>query len=338
MSKRKLNRRQQWRIQKIQQERAERAQKRGKNIDSQLNEGELGPEQEGLVIAHFGTQIEVESHTDKSRHRCHIRANLGSLVTGDKVIWREGKTTGVIVAVMERSSELSRPDPHGQLKIVAANIDHIILVFAPLPAPHDNLINRYLVAAENMGIRPILLLNKIDLIETLEQRQAINQLTQQYIDIGYTLIEASTKNRDGLNTLKQELKNRTSVFVGQSGVGKSSLINALLPDADIRVGALSQANDKGTHTTTTAKLFHFPDGGELIDSPGIREFGLWHMSRNEVAYGFIEFREFLGCCKFRDCKHQQEPGCAILKAVEQGNIQQQRMNSFEWIVSTLEDL
>lgn len=338
MSKRKLNRRQQWRIQKIQEERAERAQKRSKNIDSRLNEGELGPEQEGLVIAHFGTQIEVENHADKSRHRCHMRANLGSLVTGDKVIWREGKPTGVIVAVMERSSELSRPDPHGQLKTVAANIDHIILVFAPLPAPHDNLINRYLVAAENMGIRPILLLNKIDLIETPEQRQAIDQLTQQYIDIGYTLIEASTKNRDGLNSLKQELKDRTSVFVGQSGVGKSSLINALLPDADIRVGALSEANDKGTHTTTTAKLFHFPDGGELIDSPGIREFGLWHMSRDEVAYGFIEFREFLGQCKFRDCKHQQEPGCAILKAVERGDIQQQRMNSFEWIVSTLEDL
>ena len=132
------------------------------------------------------------------------------------------------------------------------------------------------------------------------------------------------------------LKDRTSVFVGQSGVGKSSLINALLPGVDSKVGELSKTHGKGTHTTTTAKLFHFPDGGDLVDSPGIREFGLWHMEREQVLNGFVEFRPYLGGCKFRDCKHQSEPGCAVLAAVEKGKITPRRLASFESIANSLE--
>lgn len=336
MSKRKLTRQQSWRIKKIQDERAERAAKRSNSIEKQLTEGELGEEQQGLVIAHYGAQVDVESSAGDII-RCHLRANLDALVTGDQVVWRAGNPTGVVVANVERHSVLSRPDIHGTLRPVAANIDTIVLVIAPFPEPHANLIDRYLVAAESVGITPLILLNKTDLID--EQNQAdIEQLLSIYPTIGYQVMKVSTTNNNGIDQLKEHLKNKTSVFVGQSGVGKSSLINALLPGVDIKVGELSVGKAKGTHTTTTAKLFHFPTGGDLIDSPGIREFGLWHMEREQVAEGFVEFGPFLGQCKFRDCTHQQEPGCAILNAVEEGAISQRRLNSFEMIANSLGEL
>ncbi|MGK0441020.1 MAG: ribosome biogenesis GTPase [Pseudohongiellaceae bacterium] len=340
MSKRKLNRRQNWRIQKIQDERAERANKRDVEIDQQISEGELGSEQNGLVIAHYGKQVDIEvldGAEQGTTRRCHLRANLGSLVTGDKVIWREGNPTGVVVATTERSTELSRPDSHGNLRPIAANIDYIVIVLALHPEPHANLINRYLVAAEAVDIEPLILLNKVDLLDDTG-RQQMDQLLAVYPNIGYRILEASTVNDNGLDELKRTLKNRTSVFVGQSGVGKSSLINALLPGVDIKVGELSQARNKGTHTTTTAKLFHFPEGGDLIDSPGIREFGLWHMTREQVADGFVEFRPYLNNCKFRDCKHEREPGCSLQAAIEEGIITEDRISSYISIAKSLEQL
>ena len=340
MSKRKLSRQQAWRVKKIQDERAERAAKRAQRIDKQLTEGELGPEQQGLVIAHYGSQVDIECQQGERSGetiRCHLRANLDTLVTGDQVIWRDGNPTGVVVANLDRHSVLSRPDMHGQLRPVAANIDYIVLVIAPVPEPHANLIDRYLVAAESVGIEPLILLNKVDLLDE-NNRQQVEDLLHIYPGIGYQVLEASTKNQDGLTDLKAKLKDRTSVFVGQSGVGKSSLINSLLPGVDIKVGELSRGLAKGTHTTTTAKLFHFPEGGDLIDSPGIREFGLWHMDREEVLNGFVEFRPYLGLCKFRDCQHQGEPGCELQQALEQGKISQQRLDSFERIANSLEML
>ncbi|MGK0498409.1 MAG: ribosome biogenesis GTPase [Oceanicoccus sp.] len=340
MSKRKLTRRQTWRIKKVQDERTERAQKREGAVDQQITEGELGDEQEGLIIAHFGSQVDVECLQGKDEGiiaRCHLRANLDNLVTGDRVIWRAGKPTGVIVARLPRQSELSRPDLHGQLRPIAANIDYIVLVIAPLPEPHSNLVDRYLVAAESVDIEPLILLNKVDLLDQHNQ-QEIDQLLEIYPQINYRVLRTSTESQQGIAELKAILKDRTSVFVGQSGVGKSSLINMLLPGVDLKVGALSQGKAKGTHTTTTAKLFHFPDGGDLVDSPGIREFGLWHMERHQVLDGFSEFRPFLGHCKFRDCKHQVEPGCELLAAVERGDISRRRLNSFESIANSLENL
>ncbi len=336
MSKRKLTRQQAWRVEKIQEERARRAARRQAGIDDALEGGDLGPEREGLIVAHFGTQVAVESQPGQSL-RCHLRANLEGLVTGDRVVWREGDPTGVVVAQLERDSVLSRPDPYGKLKPVAANIDQILLVIAPYPEPHANLIDRYLVAAETVGIEPVIMLNKMDLLDSDEDlRASIENLLSIYPKLEYRILHTSTK-QGGLDELFDALKEKTSVFVGQSGVGKSSLINALLPEAELRVGALSENTLKGTHTTTTAQLFHLPCGGRLIDSPGIREFGLWHMTKEQVEQGFREFRPFLGSCKFRDCQHQQEPGCAILAAVESGEISETRLESYRHIVASLED-
>ncbi|MBX9764608.1 MAG: small ribosomal subunit biogenesis GTPase RsgA [Pseudomonadaceae bacterium] len=338
MAKRQLNRRQNWRIEKIQGERAARAAKRESQAVQILEGGDLGPEQTGLVIAHFGVQIEVEALDGELAgqvFRCHLRANLPTMVTGDQVVWRAGNQgIGVIVAQLPRSTELCRPDTRGQLKPVAANVDLIVIVFAPLPEPHANLIDRYLVAAEHAGIRPLLLLNKADLIDE-QNGVALNAMLSVYRQLGYQLLEVSAHQGDGMEQLKQQLDGHISVFVGQSGVGKSSLVNSLLPDVDTRVGPLSEQSGLGTHTTTTARLFHFPGGGELIDSPGIREFGLVHVSRDDVEAGFIEFNELIGQCRFRDCKHDREPGCALLKALEDGRLHPQRMASYRQILASL---
>lgn len=191
MAKRRLTKRQQWRIQKIQEERAARAARKEQSIADLAAAGELGPEQQGLVIAHYGQQLDVEALEGEragSICRCFVRANIDSLVTGDRVIWRPGKNeAGVIVARCDRQNLLQRPDNFGALKPVAANIDHIILVIAPEPEPHDNLIDRYLVASESTGIPAVILLNKTDLI-TDRNRAAIDDLLARYQALGYPVI------------------------------------------------------------------------------------------------------------------------------------------------------
>ena len=339
MSKRKLTRQQRWRIEKIQAERTKRASRHDVDDDAALGAGEYGPEREGRVIAHFGRSLDVAASEDGTHTRCHLRANLESLVTGDRVVWRLGEEgSGVVVARGERGNVLERPDARGLLKPVAANIDQILIAFAVEPAPHANLIDRYLVAAEATGITPVLVLNKIDLLP--DDGGELKALLDRYEALGYPVVEATTQRQDGLDALHARLTERTSVFVGQSGVGKSSLIDRLLPDEALRIGALSEDSRKGTHTTTPARLYRLPspvadDGGELIDSPGIREFGLGHLSEDEVTQGFIEFRDHLGHCRFRDCRHRQEPGCALLAAVERGDIDAARFDSYRRILSSL---
>ena len=342
MAKRKLTKKQTWRIAKIQEEKAKRAEQKEAEISDQLSAGELGDEIHGQVIAHFGSQVEIEDR-ERNSYRCFMRANLGPLVTGDKVVFRPGAENdkgirqGVVETRLDRESELSRPNPYNEIKPVAANIDFIVLVVAPEPHAHANLIDRYLVACENCHIEPIILLNKVDLLDDLS-RFHLYPLLERYHDLGYQILQVSAKDPDSLGDLKDFLNDRVSVFVGQSGVGKSSLIDTLLPDVELKVGALSENTRKGKHTTTTARLYHFPAGGDLIDSPGIREFGLWHMSEDEVLYGFRELRDLAGHCRFRDCRHESEPGCALIEAVDNDEVTPERFVSYKRILETLSEL
>ncbi len=342
MAKRKLTKKQTWRIAKIQEEKAKRAEQKEAEISDQLSAGELGDEIHGQVIAHFGSQVEIEDR-ERNSYRCFMRANLGPLVTGDMVVFRPGAENdkgirqGVVETRLDRESELSRPNPYNEIKPVAANIDFIVLVVAPEPHAHANLIDRYLVACENCHIEPIILLNKVDLLDDLS-RFHLYPLLERYHDLGYQILQVSAKDPDSLGDLKDFLNDRVSVFVGQSGVGKSSLIDTLLPDVELKVGALSENTRKGKHTTTTARLYHFPAGGDLIDSPGIREFGLWHMSEDEVLYGFRELRDLAGHCRFRDCRHESEPGCALIEAVDNDEVTPERFVSYKRILETLSEL
>ena len=328
MTKRRLTRQQAWRIEKIQAERARRAQRREAAAEE---DGSLGPETEGVVIAHYGSQLEVEPGDSAGRSlRCHLRANLEGLVTGDRVVFRAGEPTGVVVARLPRRSLLSRPDARGVPRPVAANIDQVAIVIAPEPAPHANLIDRYLVATEAMGADALLVVNKADLLTGDDAAAAMAALLAPYEALGYRVIEASRDTAAA--TLGAALAGHTSVLVGQSGVGKTSLVNALLPGLGRRTGELSGPGRKGRHTTTTAELHHLVTGGDLIDSPGIREFGLDHLPRDAVAAGFREFRPYLGHCRFRDCRHRDEPGCALLEAVETGAVSSERLASYRHIV------
>jgi ribosome biogenesis GTPase len=189
------------------------------------------------------------------------------------------------------------------------------------------MIDRYLVAAELTHIQPLLLLNKTDLYVNDELQQVKKQL-RTYQDIGYDIVYSSVKQDHGLDTLLEYLHGKTSILVGQSGVGKSSLAKHLLPELDITIGRLSDASGQGRHTTTTTRSYHIDEISSLIDSPGIREFNLWEISAADAAAGFREFNEYHGACKFNDCAHRSEPGCAITKAVNEGKINQRRYKSF----------
>jgi ribosome biogenesis GTPase len=334
MAKRKLNRRQQWRIDKIQAERRKRAEREQSTGDTSVqNDQHLGPEQEGLVVANFGASVELEDSNARPL-RCQLRQNLPQLVVGDRVVWQSTGEGGVVTALLPRRTELARPDSLGGLRPVAANIDQILVVAAPAPLYSPELIDQYLAAAELTGITPVLLFNKIDLIAA-DNREDVELLLASYRAIGYTVLTASCKASHGLDAVTDALRDKTSVFVGQSGVGKSSLVKALLPEQAIDIGKLSEQSGLGRHTTSTSRLYHLPDGGQIIDSPGVREFRLWPMDESELLHGFREFVPYLGQCKFRDCKHRQEPGCALREAVRSGRIDARRLASYHRIAEQL---
>ena len=295
------------------------------------------------VIQHQGTVIATYRRytlvKDKKNRliQCQQRKSVGQIVCGDTVLWQEeGVGTGVITAIEQRHTILQRPDINGNLRIIAANIDQVFIVVANKPELNEGLIDRYLVASENSNLKPVILLNKTDLFSEKEFFD-LKQRLQLYQDIGYSVIYTSAKQEHGLNSLKTCLKNNNNIFVGQSGVGKSSLINTLLK-SDARIGDISEATGKGKHTTTTAYLYPLEnEQGYIIDSPGVREFGLTKLSEQDVFYGFTEFKDYLGNCKFRNCTHNNEPGCALLKAVEDNKISPQRWKSCKRIIESLNE-
>jgi ribosome biogenesis GTPase / thiamine phosphate phosphatase len=336
MSKRNLNRRQQWRIDKIQEERLARAAKRAAR-EGPVDEDDLDAEQQGLVVTHYGQQVVVANEAG-ARFRCHFRATLEQLVVGDRVLFQPPKVegTGVVTAVVPRVTVLRRPDQYGNLKPVAANVDLMLVVFAPQPVPSSVLLDRYLVAAELSEIRPLLVLNKADLISD-QDRARIEALCALYEEVGYPVLTVSATSGEGLAPLFAALAGHTSVLVGQSGVGKSSLVNALLPNAELAVADLSATSGLGQHTTVTARLFDLPGGGRLIDSPGVREFGLWHISEDELLHGYRDLAPLAGHCRFRNCSHRHEPGCALRLAAEQGEVRAERLDNYYRIADTLDE-
>ena len=294
----------------------------------------------GRVIGRFGKQADVQ---DKEGNvvRCHIRRTIESVVCGDEVLYARSEVPdenigGVIEIVQDRRTVLTRPDFYDGVKPIAANIDQIIVVSSVKPDLSLNIIDRYLVACEDTDIKPLLVLNKVELLSD-EERETVSASLAIYQTLGYELLLTSCKSGEGIADLHERLRDKTSVFVGQSGVGKSSIINQVLPDADELVGEISENSGLGTHTTTAAKLLAIPSGGDLIDSPGVREFALWHLPEERITWGFIEFRDYLGGCKFRDCKHLNDPGCIIRQAVEEGKINQHRYDNYHKIIAAMAD-
>ena len=334
MARRRLTDQQKNRIQAAQDARRLRA-RAASDVANDDATSAAGEERQGLVVGHFGRRVDVEewprpkASVSPERHVCLFRANIQEgLVAGDRVVWRStGEGQGIVETVLERHSLLARPDTRGMLKPVAANIDFIVLVIACEPAPRATLIDRYLVAAELQGIDVRILLNKIDLADD-EYRDVLMEMLGDYADAGYSVQACSVVSGEGMDTLDDWLRDSVSVFVGQSGVGKSSLVNGLLGEQRARVGELSDHSRLGRHTTTNAQLFHFPHGGSVIDSPGIREFGLWHLNPSEVIKGYREFAPFLGQCRFSDCRHLSEPGCALKDAAERGDISPDRLERY----------
>ena len=285
----------------------------------------------GLVVAYFGDRVEVET-SEGTIIPCHLHRNQELPVVGDCIRWkREDSESGTVTEILPRRSLLTRPDSRGKLKPAAANLDVIIIVMA-LPVFYSEfLIDRYIVAAELLKIKPILVLNKTDLF-TPELKAEMDERLAVYRHIGYPVILSSTYTQEGLHDFGKFLQDKTGMLVGPSGVGKSSIIAAFVKGQPIRVGEMSYSGT-GKHTTTTTRLYHLPGGGYLIDSPGIREFNLWQVTREEILRGFIEFRQFASECRFRDCRHLTEPGCAVQQAVESGDICLDRFESYQRLIA-----
>jgi ribosome biogenesis GTPase len=331
MARRRLSQRQRARIQAIQEQRRNRLAQQAEQV---LASTESEPAQQGLVLIRHGATLGVESENG-TIYRCLTRQHIGHPVCGDRVVWqRIDANTGVVTALLPRHSVLSRPAFSGQEKPLAANIDQLVVVMAPRPEPSGYLLDQYLVTAEIIGVEALIALNKIDLLDG-EQKEAFIQAFEHYGPIGYPLVEVSAKREHGLDALIERLKHKTSILVGQSGVGKSSLINALLPTLEIDTGKLSQATGLGRHTTSAASCYHLPQGGELIDSPGVRSFRLTRLTLQQLEQGFPEFRPYLGHCHFHNCSHAHEPGCAIRLAVSEGQIHPQRLENFLRLNRTL---
>lgn len=272
---------------------------------------------EGRVISHLGQGLAVES-PDGQIILCQTRRRLGDVAVGDRVMWApsEDGEQGRVEQVLPRSSALIRPAYAGKTRVVAANLDRVFVVISPSPEPDWLLVDQYLAVCEFRHIPAEIVYNKIDLAEA----RFFDQLAD-YARIGYPAHPVSARSGRGIAELQQALHGHCSMLAGQSGVGKSSLTNALLPDKNLRVGEISERSGLGRHTTTAATLYHLPaDGGDLIDSPGVAVFGLAGINGQDLAWGYREFQPRIAQCRFNDCRHINDKGCAVREAVENGEI------------------
>lgn len=280
------------------------------------------------MITRFGAELLVENPDKKfSPIRCTAKRKFDTIVCGDFITWHHNQHGNASVAdLLPRTNALTRPGYRGRPRTIAANIDQLVIVNSWLPETSWDLVDRYLIAAQQLKATAIIVMNKSDLAEehaTEEDRRAM----KAYQDIGYEVLEMNAHTGEGIQELQTLMNNKTSIFSGRSGVGKSSIANKILPDIDITVGIISDSGE-GKHTTTTATLYQLESGGYLIDSPGVRDYALGDISHQYLSDGYIEFLTFRDQCRFNNCTHNHEPGCAIVKAVKSADISKERYERY----------
>ena len=284
---------------------------------------------QGTVVAAYGKRYQIEL-PDKKRISCVTRGKKTDLACGDRVnLQLTDKHEGVIDSTLPRKTLLYRSNAY-KSKMLAANVTQIIIVLATQPSFYEALLNRCLIAAEAAHIKPLIVLNKCDLDDSSQAKQKLGL----YSALGYQVLALSAK--EDISSLRPYLQGEASILVGQSGMGKSTMINALLPEEAVRTREVSMSLDSGKHTTTAAHLYHLDAHSQLIDSPGLQEFGLHHLSTDELEHAFIEFRPHLGLCRFSNCKHTQEPDCAIKQAMLDGKISQERLAIYQLLRAEIE--
>jgi len=291
---------------------------------------------EGVIVSHHGKQLLIEDLETGQRLRGYPRQTLGALTTGDRIRWVENKLGEASVEVLlPRQSLLVRPDSHGKARLMAANLDQVLIVVAPLPTMNPFVIDQAIVATLDLPARPLIVLNKSDLLYEVPANQLFTELAE-WRKVGFDSLQVSAKTGEGLDKLHEALKDHTSLLVGMSGVGKSSLTRQLSPQAaDIAIAEISDHSQEGRHTTRTSTLYHLPAGGMLIDAPGVRDFGIYQLNRQTIERGFPEIQEHASDCRFANCSHQHEPGCAVRRAVENGTISARRFESYSRLMAQL---
>ena len=280
----------------------------------------------GQVVAAHGRHFLVQTAQAEALD-CITRGRKLDVVCGDRVeLSLTAQGQGVIEKVLPRSSLFKRADAF-RTKAIAANATQIAVMVASRPSWSEDLLQRCLLAAESQHLPVLILANKADLPE----HAATLETLALYGSLGYTVIPLCA--RQDIGALRERLHGHLTLLAGQSGMGKSTLINALFPHADVRVAALSEALDSGRHTTTHSRLYRLDENSAVIDSPGFQEFALAHLSRADIEAAMPDFKPYLGRCRFRDCRHDAEPGCALRQAVEEGRIAQKRLDFFHQLLA-----
>ncbi|MCG8465229.1 MAG: ribosome small subunit-dependent GTPase A [Xanthomonadales bacterium] len=281
------------------------------------------------VLVSYGSHGIVS--TEQGNFDCRWRRGKGRPLCGDQILVSlSTKEEAALEKIEARQSEFRRGDARGRAQLIAANVQQVIIVVAPEPAPSEFMIDRYLVAVAAMGLKAVLVLNKCDLLKT---NSTLPQRLEAYKALGVEMVRASSQGEPGTDAVAEALHQRHSILVGQSGAGKSSLINSIIPDREEQTGALSEATGKGRHTTTRTLWIQLPNGGAVVDSPGVWEYGLWHMEATEVQQCMPDIQDASAQCRFRNCLHQGEPGCGVADAIHQGSLPQRRLDAFHNILS-----
>ena len=293
-------------------------------------------QQECLVVGTFSRRmnLQLENHAEIS---ARIKGKKLRPVCGDHVIAEpiQNEPEWLITSICPRKNELTRPDSRGRKEILAANLTCVVVMAAAEPKPDWFVVDRYLAAAEIMGAEGIVVFNKTDLQQSNEKTQPI---LDDYEKVGYSILQCSVKDGANLDTLLSALQGETAIIVGQSGVGKSSVINYLISEADLRTGELSDSTGEGKHTTVNSVMLNLPDGGAVIDSPGVRDYAPTIENAQDVNRGFREIFELSQRCRFADCVHLREPNCAVKDAAEDNEISLRRYESYKRLMSSSKKL